>query len=73
LENGTIARVNLKEMLDLIKKSHICLIECDSGQNIEFKLVFRETKFNVCGPDKVMGEQILLRFEIKPSKIKQIR
>jgi hypothetical protein len=73
LKNGTIAKVNLKELEFLIPKCQICLIESDSGQDIEFKLVYKETKYNPCGSDKVLMEQIMLKFNIKPAKIKQMR
>lgn len=35
--------------------------------------MFRETKFNLCGADKVLQEHILLNFEIPPKKLKEMR
>ena len=70
LEKGVIVQVNLEELKMLMPKSHIVLIESNDGQTIEFKLVYRETKFSVCGSDKVLQEHILLNFEISQKKIK---
>jgi len=49
------------------------LIESDEAQKFEFKLVFRQTKFNPCGADKVLQEHVLLNFEILPQKLKAMR
>ena len=71
--NGTIREVRLPELEPLIDKCHVVLIESDESQKFEFKLVFRETKFQICGADKVLQEHVLLNFEILPQKLKAMR
>lgn len=71
--NGTILTVRLQELEPLMAKSHVVLIESSDGQKVEFKLVFRETQWSLCGPDKVLQEHILLNFDISPKKLKQTR
>ena len=46
--------VRLPELEPLLHKCHVVLIESGESQKVEFKLVFRETKFSVCGSDKVL-------------------
>ena len=72
-KDGTIAEVRLPELGPLLHKCHVVLIESDESQKVEFKLVFRETKFSICGADKVLQEHILLSFEISPKKLKEMR
>lgn len=71
--NGTIVEVRLEELLPLMERSHVVLIESSDGQSVEFKLVFRETKFRICGADEVLQEHILLNFDISPQKLKHTR
>ena len=72
--NGTIKEIRLKELESLMDDCHIVLIESLEGTNIEFKMVFRETKMNFCGGGKtVIQEHVLLNFNISPKKIKATR
>lgn len=57
----------------MLPMCHCVLIESDRGQQVEFKLVFRQTKYNPCGANKVLQEQILLSFNISPQKLKAMR
>lgn len=56
LDNGTIRSVRLKELENLMKQCHVVLIESSEGQTVQFKMVYRETKFSICGPDKTLQE-----------------
>jgi hypothetical protein len=72
--NGTIKDIRLKELESLMDDCHIVLIESSEGTTIEFKMVFRETKFNICGGGKtVIQEHVLLNFNISPKKLKTTR
>ena len=54
LGNGTIKTVRLDELNALMPKCHVVLIESSGeGHTVQFKMVYRETKFNVCGADNV--------------------
>lgn len=53
-EAATITKINLKELDDVISLCHVVLIESVDGQSIEFKLVFRESQFKLCGGDSVL-------------------
>jgi hypothetical protein len=44
LEEGTIGHVQLKELEDLLPKCHVVLIEKETGNSIEFKLVYRDVR-----------------------------
>jgi hypothetical protein len=73
MENKTIKKVRLKELEDMMPQCHVVLIESSEAQTVQFKMIYRETKFNVCGANKVLQEQLLLNFEISPKKIKATR
>ena len=73
LDNGTIRNVRLKELEMLMPQCHVVLIENNEGQSVQFKMVYRETKFSVCGGTKTLQEHILLNFEISPRKLKATR
>ena len=73
LKNGTIARVNIKELENLLPHCHLVFIESSEGQSIELKLVFKQVKKVMCGPDKVLQEQIMMKFDIYPKKLKEMR
>lgn len=46
------------------------MIESDDRQYIQFKLVYQELKYGMCGPPKVINEQILVNFDIYPKELK---
>lgn len=46
------------------------MIESDDRQYIQFKLVYQELKYGMCGPPKVINEQILVNFDIYPKALK---
>ena len=73
MKNGTIVKVNTKEFENLLPHCHLVLIESSEGQSIELKLIFRQVKKVMCGPDKVLQEQIMMKFDIYPKKLKQMR
>ena len=73
LDNKTIRKSRLVELNPLIKQSTVVLIEADNGQSVEFKLVFKQKKSSICGPDRVLQEQIILKFDIPTKKIKEMR
>ena len=73
LKNGTIVKVNIKELENLLPHCHLVFIESSEGQSIELKLVFKQVKKVMCGPDKVMQEQIMMKFDIYPKKLKEMR
>ena len=54
LNNKTIVNIKLVELTALMPKCNIILIESEDQRQIEFKLVYREVKKVVCGPDKVL-------------------
>jgi len=62
--------VRLKELVPLLGKSNIVMIESDDRQYIQFKLVYQELKPGMCGPPKVINEQILVNFNIYPKALK---
>jgi len=70
LDKGTIRDVRLKELVPLLGKSNIVMIESDDRQYIQFKLVYQELKPGMCGPPKVINEQILVNFNIYPKALK---
>jgi hypothetical protein len=55
-KNGTIKKVNLKELETLLPFCHLVFIESSEGQSIELKLVFKQVKKVMCGPDKIIQE-----------------
>lgn len=69
-ENGTIKDVRLKELAPLLNKSNVVMIESDDRQYIQFKLVYQELKQGLCGPPRVISEQILVNFNIYPKTLK---
>jgi hypothetical protein len=73
MQNGTIVKVNLKELESLLPNCQLVFIESSEGQSIELKLLFRQVKKVMCGPDKILQEQIILKFNIYPKKLKQMR
>jgi len=72
-ENGTILDVRLNQLKPLIPKCDLIMIESDDQQRIEFKLVYRERKKQLCGPDLVTHEHILLQFQIHVKSLKASR
>ena len=54
LEEGTIGHVQLKELEDLLPKCHVVLIEQETGNSIEFKLVYRDVRRQICGPPTII-------------------
>jgi len=70
LADETIIDIRLSELTPLISKSNVVLIESDDRQRIEFKIVFQEVKQQLCGPDKILDEQVLISFDIYPKKLK---
>lgn len=72
-KKGILLDVRLDEVKKLMPNSHLIMIESHDEQTIELKLVYREMKFQLCGPSKVAQEHILLSFEITLKKIKETR
>lgn len=62
--------MRLKELAPLLAKSNVVMIESDDRQYIQFKLVYCELKQGLCGPPKVISEQILVNFNIYPKTLK---
>lgn len=72
-QNGTILDVRLSELEPLIPKCNLVLIESNDMQHIELKLVYRKTKKQMCGPDLVVQEHILLKFNLGIKELKAKR
>ena len=64
INDSTIIDIKLKPLQSLVPKCEVVLIESPDLQNIQFKLVFKDKRKQLCGPDVVVEEQILLQFLI---------
>ena len=53
MKDGTIVNVKLIELKELMNKCNIILVETNDQKMIEFKMVFRVIKKQLCGPDIV--------------------
>ena len=53
MKDGTIVNVKLVELKDIMDKCNIILVETNDQKMIEFKMVFRVLKKQLCGPSIV--------------------
>lgn len=73
MDDGTIKKIFVSELEFLVSlgKCTVAIIESDDRKSLQFKLIYKNTESQMCGPPKVLEEQVMLQFKIEPKKVKQ--